>query len=90
VRRILLYTAAGLLPALGLLGAGGEALGQKAARAPLGGGIVQPAAPVCSGDHGTNVHFYKSPSEAARAANKEEKLVFVLHISGLFEDPDFT
>jgi hypothetical protein len=90
VRRILLYTAAGLLPALGLLGASaGPALGQKAVRPP-GSILAAPAATECSGDHGTSVHFFKSPSEAARAALKEEKLVFVLHISGLFEEPDFT
>jgi hypothetical protein len=45
--------------------------------------------PSCS-TFGTSVQFEKSPSEAARRARKEEKLVFVLHISGLFEDPDFT
>jgi len=89
VRRILLYTAAGLIPALGLLGAAGEAQGQKAIRPP--GAIAKQAAEGATcGDHGTNVHFYKNPSEAARVALKEEKLVFVLHISGLFEDPDFT
>ena len=44
----------------------------------------------CSGDYGTTVHFEKSPSDAARRALKEEKLVCVLHISGNFEDPDFT
>ena len=87
MRRILLYTAAGLLPALGLLGATGEAQGQKAIRPPV---LKQPAEAATCGDHGTNVHFYKSPSEAARAALKEEKLVFVLHVSGLFENPDFT
>jgi hypothetical protein len=42
------------------------------------------------GEFGTNVHFEKSPSDAARRAMKEEKLVMVLHISGYFEDPDFT
>jgi hypothetical protein len=84
VRRILLYTAAGVLAALGLLSA-------AAAREPAGGKLgVKPAAATCSGDHGTEVKFFKGPSEAARAAKKEEKLVFVLHISGLFEDPDFT
>jgi hypothetical protein len=36
------------------------------------------------------VHFVTTPSEAARQALKEEKLVFVLHVSGLFEDPTFT
>ncbi len=44
----------------------------------------------CSGDYGTTVHFEKSPSEAARKALKEEKLVCVLHISGHFEDPYYT
>jgi hypothetical protein len=36
------------------------------------------------------VQFVKTPSEAARLARKEEKLVFILHVSGLFENPDFT
>jgi hypothetical protein len=45
--------------------------------------------PTC-GDHGTNLHFEASPSDAARKALKEEKLVFVLHISGHFEDSDYT
>jgi len=42
------------------------------------------------GNHGTTVQFLDSPSEAARKARKEEKLVFVLHVSGLFEDPKLT
>lgn len=42
------------------------------------------------GDYGTNVHFEKSPSDAAKKALKEEKLVCVLHISGHFEDPNLT
>jgi len=42
------------------------------------------------GDYGTSVHFEKNPSEAARKALKEEKLVCVLHVSGEFEDTDFT
>ena len=49
----------------------------------------KPAAEAC-GEYGTSVHFEKTPSDAARKALKEEKLVMVLHISGLFEDPDFT
>ena len=44
----------------------------------------------CSGDYGTEVHFVDSPAEAARQATKQEKLVFVLHVSGNFETPDFT
>jgi hypothetical protein len=45
---------------------------------------------VCKGDFGTSVHFLKTPTEAAKQARKDEKLVFVLHVSGDFEDPDFT
>ena len=40
--------------------------------------------------HGTAVHFVDTPSGAARQALKEEKLVFVLHVSGHFEDPGIT
>jgi hypothetical protein len=39
---------------------------------------------------GTKVEFVSTPSEAARLAKKEQKLVFVLHVSGKFEDPRFT
>ncbi len=42
------------------------------------------------GAFGTTVDFVDTPSEAARQAKKEEKLVFVLHVSGNFEDPRFT
>jgi hypothetical protein len=42
------------------------------------------------GNHGTSVQFFDTPSEAAREAKKEQKLVFVLHVSGNFEDPRFT
>jgi hypothetical protein len=45
---------------------------------------------VCTGDFGTNVKFVKTPSDAGKQALKEEKLVLVLHVSGDFEDPDFT
>ena len=45
--------------------------------------------PTC-GHYGTAVDFLGSPSEAAARAKKEEKLVFVLHVSGHFEDPKFT
>jgi hypothetical protein len=50
---------------------------------------ADPAEAAC-GNHGTAVAFVDSPSEAARQALKEEKLVFVLHVSGNFEDPRFT
>ena len=42
------------------------------------------------GCHGTSIDFLSNPSEAAKQAKKEEKLVFVLHVSGNFEDPRFT
>jgi hypothetical protein len=42
------------------------------------------------GKFGTQIAFVDTPSEAARQAAKEQKLVFVLHVSGLFEDPRLT
>jgi hypothetical protein len=42
------------------------------------------------GSFGTTLEFVDSPKEAARLAKKQEKLVFVLHVSGHFEDPRFT
>ena len=45
--------------------------------------------PVCQ-SHGTAVNFVGSPAEAAKVAQQKEKLVFVLHVSGLFEEPDYT
>jgi len=53
-------------------------------------GVKKPDAASCKGDYGTSVHFEKSPSDAAKKALKEEKLVCVLHISGYFEEPDYT
>jgi hypothetical protein len=58
--------------------------------------LAAPAAPPAPdkgetcGSFGTRVEFVSSPSEAARIARKQEKLVFVLHVSGHFEDPRFT
>jgi len=45
--------------------------------------------PSC-GQHGTTIDFLDSPKDAAVQARKEGKLVFVLHVSGNFEDPRFT
>jgi hypothetical protein len=42
------------------------------------------------GDYGTTVKFFKTPSDAATKAKKDQKLVMVLHVSGNFENPDFT
>jgi hypothetical protein len=51
---------------------------------------LAPRAAAGCGEHGTSVSFYDTPSEAAAAAKKEQKLAFVLHVSGHFEDPRFT
>ena len=52
------------------------------------------AAPVVAAEEaacfGTKVEFVDTPREAAALARKQEKLVFVLHVSGNFEDPRFT
>jgi hypothetical protein len=40
--------------------------------------------------YGTSVAFLATPAEAARQARREQKLLFVLHISGNFEDSRFT
>jgi hypothetical protein len=40
--------------------------------------------------HGTSVVFEDTPTKAARKAKKDKKLVFVLHVSGHFEDPKLT
>jgi hypothetical protein len=46
----------------------------------------------CSGQttHGTAVNFLPNPTDAANEARKSNKLTFLLHISGNFEDADFT
>jgi hypothetical protein len=41
-------------------------------------------------NYGTQVAFVSSPTEAGRKALKERKLLFVLHLSGNFEDKQFT
>jgi hypothetical protein len=89
--RTLRNTAAGLCltPLLGL----GLALGGELKESPGKGPQAKPPAKAESetrGSFNTSVEFYDTPSEAARHAKKEEKLVFVLHVSGNFEDPRFT
>jgi len=60
----------------------------------LGAGPARAADESCSTcgkqSYGTSIEWSGSPSEAAAKAKKEEKLVFVLHVSGHFEDPKFT
>ena len=60
------------------LGCGGAAAGKS-----------PPKEPAC-GEYGTSVHFEDTPAAAAKQAQKEEKLVLVLHVSGHFENPEFT
>jgi hypothetical protein len=94
MRRLLLRTAAGLclVPLLGL----GVASGRELIATPVGPAVktapiapVEPSEPTC-GKHGTTIEFLATPKEAAEQAKKEGKLVFVLHVSGHFEDPRFT
>ncbi len=54
-----------------------------------GKGLVPAEAATC-GEYGTSVHFEKTPSDAAKKALKDEKLVFLLHVSGNFEESEFT
>ena len=91
MRRILLSTAAGLGLVLGSIGGSELAAGGDQPRSkltPIRRPIDKPES-TC-GSFGTSVEFLSTPSEAARKAKKEEKLVFVLHVSGHFEDPKFT
>jgi hypothetical protein len=76
--------AAGLAAAVCLTGARAAELRTIAKSLPA------PPPKAACGNHGTSVHFVDTPSEAARQARKEKKLVFVLHVSGLFEDPKLT
>jgi hypothetical protein len=80
MRRLLLHTAAGLC----LASLVGLVQGSERAGTP---GKGEGAA---CGSHGTTIDFVDSPAQAARQARKEGKLVFVLHVSGNFEDPRFT
>jgi hypothetical protein len=57
--------------------------------APAAWGEGQTPPGTC-GSYGTAVEFVGSPKEAAQQAEKEQKLVLVLHVSGHFEDPGIT
>jgi hypothetical protein len=54
------------------------------------GADVKPVPEASCGKFDTSVEFVSTPSAAAQQAKKEQKLVFVLHVSGHFEDPRFT
>jgi hypothetical protein len=51
-----------------------------------------PLTQTCSAQptHGTAVNFVATPAEATSKARKDKKLTFLLHISGNFEDSEFT
>ena len=65
----------------------GEPKADKAPQAVTSPLITETTETSC---HGTNVDFLDTPSDAAKKAKKEQKLVFILHVSGNFEDPKFT
>jgi hypothetical protein len=56
--------------------------------APAAAGPTDDGQSTCG--FGTAVHFVATPKEAAAQAKQEQKLVFVLHVSGHFEDPGLT
>jgi len=87
MRRFLRAAGLGLAPLAGLILSAGVALAGKPAApdSPFAEGT-----PTRCGSYGTTVEFVDSPAEAAKLAKKEGKLVFVLHVSGNFEDPRFT
>jgi hypothetical protein len=102
MRRLLFSAAAGLclLPLAGLSLRGSELTGGPATPAVPSRPVVRPVPPAPpasakekkegTGCHGTRIDFVDTPTEAAKIAKKEQKLVFVLHVSGNFEDPRFT
>jgi hypothetical protein len=57
--------------------------------APPNGPAGLLAQPACE-TFGTSVQFARNPQEAFRVARAEQKLSFVLHVSGDFEDAAFT
>jgi len=66
-------------------------LGLIVASVQAGGPATKkPAEGETCGSFGTTVEFQETPVDAAKQAKKEGKLVFVLHVSGNFEDPRFT
>jgi hypothetical protein len=97
--RRLLFRTVGLClaPLVGLAVVHASELDGKPA---VPGPVVRPVKPIkpilpvkdeaTCGSHGTRIDFVDTPSQAAKVAKKEQKLVFVLHVSGNFEDPRFT
>ena len=78
-------------PDLGDAGLARGALDQRPREpAARDGGRLPIGAARADGCYGTTIDFVDTPKEAAALAKKQEKLVFVLHVSGHFEDPRFT
>jgi hypothetical protein len=94
--RHFLFLACGLMlvPLAGFALAQSSEPGSKPSAPGLTASPVKPVTQEKSegacGSHGTRVDFLDTPREAAKIAKKEQKLVFVLHVSGNFEDPRFT
>ena len=98
MRRLVLRTAVGLGLAP-LLGLGLVCASELSGTTAQGGKVPLPVTRLLPGPQaeeggcgsfGTQVKFVSTPSAAAARARKEEKLVFVLHVSGHFENPRFT
>jgi hypothetical protein len=68
----------------------GQADAGRDRRAPLPGELE--ADPACGvyETYGTRVEFVPTPGQAGRLARRSGKLLFVLHVSGNFEDSCFT
>jgi hypothetical protein len=64
--------------------AGGRALALADVEAPARN------EPAECGKRGTSIPFVSNPADAFRKAARERKLVFVVHLSGHFEDEEFT
>lgn len=90
MRPIRLFTFAWVVPLSTVALAWGADLKATSACGKAPAAVVDKPAPGSCGRFGTKVDFVATPVEAARQAKKEHKLVFVLHVSGLFEDPRFT
>ena len=64
--------------------------GPLPASAPRTHPVAAPPSASRAETYGTSVTFLDSPAEAARQARRENKLLFVLHIAGNFEESCFT
>jgi hypothetical protein len=49
----------------------------------------EPLAPGCD-KLGTRIVFHKNPPDAFKEAKEQKKLVLMIHLSGIFEDKEFT